>query len=73
MKGIAALPAWPKPAIQPIEPVRIHLGSIRPAWFMAMGYIGPRSIPIIETATAPPMRDGTSQTTSSSLRNDYLK
>jgi len=32
---------------------------------MAMGYIGPKRTPITETATAPPTRDGTSQTTSS--------
>lgn len=32
---------------------------------MAMGYIGPKRRPTIETATAPPIRDGTSQTTSS--------
>jgi hypothetical protein len=32
-----------------------------------MGYIGPSRTPMSETATAPPIRDGTSHTTSSSL------
>lgn len=66
-KGSAALPAWPNPAIQPMEPVRSHLGRTRPAWFIAMGYIGPKRSPTMETATAPPIREGTSQITSSSL------
>jgi len=33
-----------------------------------MGYMGPRTTPTMETATAPPMRDGTSQTMSSNIQ-----
>jgi hypothetical protein len=67
IKGNSALPAWPKPAIHPIDPDKSHRGTIRPAWFMTMGYMGPRTTPIKETETAPPMRDGTNHTTSSRL------
>jgi hypothetical protein len=37
---------------------------MRAVWLMAIGYIGPRTIPIMETAMAPVVNDGTSQTTS---------
>lgn len=67
MNGRTADPAWPKPAIQPIEPVSSHRGRMRLAWFMAMGYMGPRKTPTMETATAPPIREGVNQTISSSL------
>lgn len=52
MNGKTALPACPKPAIQPIELVRIYRGRILPAWFIAIGYMGPRRAPTIDTATA---------------------
>jgi len=37
------------------------------------GYIGPRTTPMMETATAPPMRDGTSRTMSPSLQRDQSR
>lgn len=67
MNGRTALPAWPKPAIQPMDPVRIHRGRTRPAWFIAIGYMGPRRTPTSETATAFPMSEGTNQITNSRL------
>lgn len=67
MNGKSAEPAKPKLAIQPIEPVSSQGGIRRPVSFMRMGYIGPSTKPTKETATASPMRDGTSHTTSSSL------
>jgi len=67
MNGRNALPAWPKPAIQPIEPVKIHRGRTREAWFMTMGYIGPSRTPTMDTATALPMSEGTSQMVISKL------
>jgi hypothetical protein len=67
MKGNAADPVCPSPAIQPMQAVSSQRGRIRPDWFMTMGYIGPRRTPMSETATAPPIRDGTSHTTSSRL------
>ena len=67
MKGNAADPACPSPAIQPMQPVSSQRGRMRPDTFIIMGYIGPSRTPTSETATAPPMREGTSQTTSSRL------
>ena len=67
MNGSTALPACETPAIQPMLGVRSHAGRMRPAWFMAMGKKGPRRTPTRDTATPPPMREGTSQTTSSRL------
>jgi hypothetical protein len=67
MKGNAADPACPSPAIQPMQPVSSQRGKIRPASFITMGYIGPSRTPTSETATAPPIRDGTNHTTSSRL------
>jgi hypothetical protein len=66
-KGRRALPADPNPAIQPTAPVKIHGGRIRDDWFITIGNIGPRRRPVIETATALPMRDGTNQITNSRL------
>jgi hypothetical protein len=40
---------------------------MRPDSFITIGYIGPSRTPTSETAIAPPIRDGTSQTTSSRL------
>ena len=37
MNGRTAEPACPKPAIQPIDPVRRRGGRMRPAWFMTIG------------------------------------
>lgn len=45
IKGSTALPACPKPEIQPIAGVSIHLGMTRPDWFIAIGYIGPVECP----------------------------
>ena len=50
-----------------MQPVRSQRGRIRPDSFITMGYIGPSRTPMRETATAPPIRDGTSHTTSSRL------
>jgi hypothetical protein len=69
-KGRRALPAWPNPAIQPMEPVKIHGGRMRDAWFIAIGYMGPRRRPMIETTTALPIRDGTNQITKSKLGDE---
>ena len=68
MNGNTALPAEPKLAIQLTEPEMSSGGRMRPAWFIAMGKIGPRKKPTKETATASPTSRGTCQTTSSSLR-----
>ena len=37
----------------------IHQGMTREAWFIAIGYIGPRSRPTIDIEIAFPTRDGT--------------
>lgn len=66
-KGNAADPVCPSPAIQLMQPVSSQRGRIRLDSFITMGYIGPSRTPMSETATAPPIRDGTSHTTSSSL------
>jgi hypothetical protein len=50
-----------------MQPVSSQRGRIRPDSFITMGYIGPSRTPMSETATAPPIRDGTSHTTSSRL------
>lgn len=41
INGKMALPAWPNPAIQPMEPVSSQEGMMRVATFIAIGYIGP--------------------------------
>ena len=43
-------------------------GKIRAEWFMTIGYIGPRNIPMNAIAMAPPTSEGTNQTTNSSLK-----
>ena len=68
MNGNTALPAEPKLAIQLTEPEMSSGGRVRPAWFIAMGKIGPRKKPTKETATSSRTSRGTCQTTSSSLR-----
>jgi len=50
-----------------MDPVRIHGGIILDDWFIAMGYIGPRRRPVIDSAIAFPTREGTNQTIKSSL------
>ena len=50
-----------------MQPVSSQRGRIRPDSFITMGYIGPSKTPMNETATAPPIRDGTNHTTSSRL------
>lgn len=67
IKGRTALPACPKPAIQPIELVRIQRGRMRPVWFMAMGYMGPSRMPTMDMATALPIKEGTNQMVRSRL------
>ena len=67
MNGKSADPACPNPAIHPMHPLRSQGGRTCRAWFMTSGYIGPRSIPTNETASALPMSEGTNQTISSSL------
>ncbi len=37
INGIQADPAWPTPAIQPIEPVKSERGRILAVWFMTRG------------------------------------
>ena len=66
-KGKNADPACPNPAIHPMLPDRSQGGRTFREWFITRGYMGPKSIPTPETATAPPTRDGTNQTTSSNL------
>jgi hypothetical protein len=66
--GNNALPTCPNPAIQPIDAVNIQGGKTRDAWFIAMGYIGPRSTPMMETETALPTSEGINQMTSSRLQ-----
>lgn len=65
--GKNADPACPDPAIQPMQPERSQGGKIRREWLITSGYMGPRSMPTPDTATAPPTSEGTSQTTISSL------
>ena len=65
--GKNADPACPDPAIQPMQPERSQGGKIRREWLITSGYMGPRSMPTPASATAPPMSEGTSQTTISSL------
>ena len=57
---MAALPAFPNPEVQPIEPIRSYWERTHLTWFITMGYIGPRTTLIIETATDSPMRNGMS-------------
>ena len=66
-KGNAADPVCPSPAIQLMQPVSSQRGRIRPDSFITIGYIGPSRTPMSETATAPPIKDGTNHTTSSRL------
>ena len=68
MNGNSAAPVNPNPPIQPMDPVRSHGGIRRPDSFIRMGYMGPKKNPTKETAIASPTREGTSQTTNSSLR-----
>ncbi len=73
MKGSNALPVCPNPAIQPREPVSRYGGSIRTAWFAAMGYMGPRKNPTKHAAIALPTSDGTRQTMISSLPQSRVR
>lgn len=66
--GNTAAPAAPQLAIQPTPPEMRSWGRMRAAWFVMIGNMGPRKNPMKETATASPMSDGTSHTTSSRLR-----
>ena len=68
MNGNTAEPAEPKLAIHPTAPAMSSGGRTPPAWFMTMGKMGPRKRPTRETATAPPIREGTNQTTRESPR-----
>ena len=70
MKGSAADPVCPNPAIQPMQGVSNQRGRMRPDSFITMGYIGPSRTPMSETATAALIREGTSQTTSSRLASN---
>ena len=65
--GNKADPANPKLAIQPMDPVSNQGGKSFPVSFIKIGYIGPKKNPIMDTATALPINEGTNQTTSSSL------
>ena len=71
-KGKNADPACPKPAIQPMHPVRSQGGRTCRAWFITSGYMGPSNIPTNETASAPPMSEGTNHTTISSLLRAHI-
>ena len=42
-------------------------------WCIAMGYIGPKTIPIMETEMAAAMKEGTSQTTNCKLYEENVK
>ena len=69
MKGRSAEPVWPRPAIQPTAPERSQCGIRRAVLFMTIGYIGPKTRPMRETATAFPISDGTHQIVISNLWN----
>lgn len=69
MNGSTTLPTCPNPVIQLIEPVSNQRSSTRPAWFIAMGYMGPRTN---DTATASPITEGTNQMTIPRLRCGYV-
>ena len=62
INGRRALPPTPQAAIHPIVPFTRCRGRTRAAWFIAIGYIGPKRIPITETETAAAVKEGTSQT-----------
>ena len=67
MNGKTSEPTDPKLEIQPMPPEMSSWGRTRPAWFITIGYMGPRKKPTKEMQTALEMRCGTRQTTSSSL------
>ena len=67
MNGNTSEPTDPKLEIQPMPPEMSSWGRTRPAWFITIGYMGPRKKPTKEMLTALEMRCGTRQTTSSSL------
>jgi len=60
--GRRVLPAAPQADIHPIVALMRWRGRTRAVWFMTIGYIGPRRMPIIETEMAPPVNEGRSQT-----------
>ena len=61
-KGKTEVPAVPQADIHPIAPLTRWEGITRAVWFMTMGYIGPNSMPIMETETPVAITEGTSQT-----------
>lgn len=67
MNGRSAEPVCPRPAIQPTAPGRSQCGTSLAVRFMTIGYIGPKTRPMKDTAIAFPTRDGTTQIVISSL------
>ena len=62
INGRTALPPTPQADIHPTIPLTRWRGRTRAEWFTAIGYIGPRRMPIIETEIAAAVKEGTSQT-----------
>ena len=74
MKGRRTLPPAPQAAIHPTVPFTRWRGRTRAVWFIAIGYIGPKRIPITVTETAAAVKEGTSQTINWKLfPNDELR
>ena len=69
--GSTAEPACPTLAMYPRQPVRSQRGRMVVLWFIRIGYMGPMSSPMNDTANAFSMSDGTAQTVISSLRRAY--
>ena len=62
INGRRALPPAPQATIHPTVPFTRWRGRTCAVWFIAMGYIGPKRMPITETEIAPAVKEGTSQT-----------
>ncbi|PSR73980.1 hypothetical protein PHLCEN_2v10211 [Hermanssonia centrifuga] len=73
MNGKTADPAWPTPLIQPTLPINNHFGKMVLHWLTRMGYIGPSSKPMQDTATAFSSKEGTTQIVTSNLQSHTSK
>ena len=62
INGRRALPPAPQAAIHPTAPFTRWRGRTRAAWFRAIGNIGPKRTPIIETEITDAVKEGTTQT-----------
>ena len=68
--GRTALPLTPIPEIHPTQAVSIQCGRMREECATTMGKKGPSRRPIMETAMAFCMMEGTNQIVSSRLQRD---